>query len=132
MSINISSSLVRIRPTLLAIAATTIVGCSATPVTPEGAQVRIVDNQRLAAQIEESCEWLGEVNGSQGNFFTADVTSEKAMMEGARNSLRNQAANMGANTVIIQRHHATESEMFIGTGGHSFIGQAFICNRTKL
>lgn len=106
-----------------------LVACSASPVSPEGALVRIIDNERLAAQIEESCKWVGEVSGAQGNIFTADFTSEKAMMEGARNLMRNQAAQINANTVIVQRHHATESELYLGTGGHSFVGQAFICER---
>lgn len=106
-----------------------LAGCSATELNSKGSTVRIIDNEILAAEIEESCQWLGEVNGSQGNVFTADLTSESNMMAGARNILRNQAAGIGANTVIIQRHQAVESEAFIGSGGHTFIGQAFICKR---
>ena len=104
-------------------------GCTAAPLTQEGSSVRIIDNERLAAEIENSCKWLGEVNGTQGNYFTADFTSESNMMAGSRNSLRNQAAKIGANTVIIQRHQSVQNNEFIGTGGHTFIGQAFKCSR---
>lgn len=40
--------------------------------------------------------------GSQGNWFTGDVTSNKNLVIGARNELRNEAYKLGANVVYVQ------------------------------
>ncbi len=48
----------------------------------------------------EGCEFLDEVQGTQGNFWTAKFTSDANLIMGARNNLRNAALALRANYVI--------------------------------
>src|SRR4051812_23500838 len=68
--------------------------CSAIQTTPDSALIELVNDKPQA-----DCRALGEAIGSQGNFFTGNYTSNKNLMIGARNDLRNQAANLGGNLV---------------------------------
>ena len=84
----------------LAMAACTIAlltGCMANSVTPQGQKVVIV--QSLPTQYQ--CTYKGEVAGSQGNWLTGSWTSNSNLALGARNDLRNEAAELGANVVVI-------------------------------
>jgi hypothetical protein len=49
---------------------------------------------------------LGEATGNQGNFFTGAWTSNENLETGARNDLKNKAAGMGGNVVVLLTNRA--------------------------
>ena len=105
--------------TLIALAA-----CSATPVTKEGAIIEITNEKPTG-----NCSSLGEVAGSQGNWFTGDYTSNKNLMVGARNKLRNEAAKLGGNYVWLQGANNTNAWGSLGTTNTTAIGIVYHCKK---
>ncbi|MCW8334282.1 DUF4156 domain-containing protein [Vibrio sp. SCSIO 43135] len=84
----------------LALAATTLTGCS-TPVAKlsDGAdsiQVRI-DGQFDGGK----CEWLGDLTGSEGHWYSYLFFPNDVMIRGAINDLKSQAYTMGADTLYM-------------------------------
>ena len=94
--------------------------CSAKPIKP-GAEKVFLSNEKP----NEECKFVGEVVGGQGNWWTDDITSNHAAVQGARNDLRNKAYDLGANYVHLQNSTQSESE-FGGTTASS-IGNAYKC-----
>lgn len=93
-------------------------GCSAKNVlTPEAKNVRIYDN--LPKNMD--CEYIDEIYGSEANMFTFLFMSNYDMTAGARAHLRNQAAQLGGNSVEIQNAD------FMYTSSTVFIGQVYKC-----
>lgn len=102
-------------------AAVTLAGCAATPATPQGAVVELV-NARPAG-----CKALGEVVGKQGNVFSGDFTTNENLMVGARNDMRNKAAAMGANVVQMQDTLNSTHPYSTGAVSTTIVGMAFAC-----
>lgn len=100
-----------------------LAGCSATPVSQQGAAVE------LTTERPKNCKLLGEVIGSQGNAFSGDFTSDEKLMQGARNDLRNKAATMGANVVQVQSAQNSTHPYSAGAIKSTVIGAAFACPR---
>jgi hypothetical protein len=110
-------------------------GCAATPLNPEAQMVRVVTNEPAG------CKYLGEVTGNQGDFFTGGFTSNANLETGARNSMKNEAAKLGANTVQLISNRAGQTGSFSlssGTGGGSseqtnvtYVGVAYKCPEVK-
>ena len=76
------------------------------------------------------CRFVGEVQGSQGNFWTADFTSDRNILTGARNEMRNGALSLGANYVVVQTesHSQNTSDHSLGgTYASVIIGNAYAC-----
>lgn len=97
-------------------------GCMANSVSPQGQQVVIV--QSLPSQYQ--CTYKGEVVGSQGNWLTGGWTPNKNLALGARNDLRNEAAKLGANVVVItETINSTDDENSLKNITH--VGRAYIC-----
>ena len=98
------------------------VGCSAKNVLSSDAKhVRIYD--KLPKHMD--CKYIDEIIGSEANMFTFLFMSNYDMTAGARAHLRNQAAEMGGNSVEIQRAD------FMYTSSTVFIGQVYHCDLTK-
>lgn len=57
----------------------------------------------------KSCEFIGMVQGSQGNFFTGGWTSNSNLQQGASNDIRNKAFTMGANYVELLTDRASQT-----------------------
>lgn len=120
-------------PKLLNILGVTLVlsGCAATPLNPNAQKVRIVTTEPA------HCEYLGEVTGNQGDFFTGGWTSNANLETGARNDLKNQAAQMGGNTILLLTTRAGQTGslgMGNGSGGGSssqtnvtYVGTVYRC-----
>lgn len=90
-----------------------LAGCSATSVNSNANRVRVTNNEP-----GKECKFLGDITGSQGNFFTGGWTSNSNLETGARNDLKNQAANMGGNVVsIITQRAGQTGSSYDGTGG---------------
>ena len=77
----------------------------------------------------ESCKLWGEVIGSQGNWFTGDYTSNKNLVLGARNKLRNEAHKLGGNIVYIQDMKNTNAWGSLGTTNTTAIGKVYNCSK---
>lgn len=99
------------------------IGCAPKQVTPEAKTVQIVYD----APDKSACEFVGEVIGSQGNWLTGDYTSNKNLIIGARNELRNEAFKMGANVVYMETMESASAWGSLGTTNTTVIGQAYNC-----
>lgn len=87
-------------------------GCSADSLSPGAGKVRITNSEP-----GKECTYLGDVTGNQGNFFTGGFTSNSNLETGARNDLKNQAANMGGNVVSILTQRAGQTgSLYDGSG----------------
>ena len=99
--------------------------CAAKPVSV-GAERVFVSQQKPPPE----CQFVGEVQGTQGNFWTAEFTSDRNLLTGARNEMRNQALLLGANYVLIEtqsQSHNTAGTSLGGTYSSVIIGNAYKC-----
>jgi len=101
-----------------------IVGCSAHQVMPEALSVEIVNE----APNKAKCNFLGEIIGSQGNWFTGDFTSNENLVIGARNELRNKAHHLGGNVIYVQDMKNTNAWGSLGTTNTTAIGKVYQCS----
>lgn len=102
-----------------------LLGCAADPLLPGGENIML---SKEAAP--EGCEFLGEVQGEQGNLLTANFTSDANLINGARNNLRNAALALRANYVKIETEsfsHNTADDSLGGTYSAVVIGNAYSC-----
>jgi len=104
---------------------TSLIGCAATKVTREAQIVEIVNEK----PDTDKCKFIGEIIGSQGNWFTGDFTSNKNLVIGARNELRNEAYKLGANIVYIQDMKNTNADGSLGTTNTTAVGKAYRCTQ---
>ena len=113
------------KPMAMAVMAALMAGCAAKPLLPGSEQVRLSQQPAPAA-----CRFLGEVRGTQGNFWTAEFTSDANLIHGARNELRNAARALSANYVTIETEsisHNTASGSVGGAYSAVIIGNAYFC-----
>ena len=104
-----------------------LAGCAASPLMPGGETILL---SKEAAP--EACEFLGEVQGTQGNFWTADFTSDANLINGARNNMRNAAYALQADYVKIETEslsHNTADHSVGGTYSAVVIGNAYRCGK---
>jgi hypothetical protein len=102
--------------------AASLSGCAAKALQP-GAEKVFLSNEKP----EASCEFMGEVIGGQGNWWTDDITSTKNLVEGSRNDMRNKAFALGANYVHIQQ--TAQDTSYLGGGKIGMSGNAFKCKK---
>lgn len=83
-----------------------LAGCAATPLQPGAEMVRVTNTEP-----DSGCEFLGDITGNQGNSFTGPFITNENLETGARNDLKNKAATLGGNLVVLltQRAGATGS-----------------------
>ena len=91
-------------------------GCVTTQLTPEAQAVRITSNPEAV----RGCEVLGEVKGS--DRMNGGMLGQGAAEENSRRRLRNAAAKLGANVVLV------ESANVAVLGGTSQRGEAYRCS----
>lgn len=94
----------------LLIALFVLSGCDAVPINPGAKHVKLTNTEP-----GKECQLLGEATGDQGNFLTGGWTSNSNLDLGARNDLKNKAAVMGGNVVVILTHRAGQT----GSAGDS-------------
>jgi hypothetical protein len=102
-----------------------LAACAAKQASPGADRVFVSEEPPPAG-----CVFVGEVQGSQGNFWTSDFTSDRNLLTGARNEMRNQALSLGANYVMVetQSHsHNTARHSLGGTYASVIIGNAYRC-----
>ncbi len=98
--------------------------CSAIHTLPGAENIEIVNE----LPDKNKCKFLGEVVGSQGNWVTGDYTSNKNLVIGARNELRNETHKLGGNIVYIQDMKNTNAWGSAGTTNTTAIGKAYTCS----
>jgi len=98
-------------------------GCSAISATPQAQRIMLVKDKPTA----ETCEYMGEAIGSQGDFLTGNFTDSDKLMEGARNDLRNKASAMGGNTVHVQNITSSQADESLGTTNTLVVGHVYRC-----
>ena len=90
-----------------------LTACQAVKLDPVAQKVRLTNNEP-----GKECEFLGDVTGNQGDFFTGSFTSNADLETGARNDIKNKAAGMGGNTVYILTQRAGQTGSYNnGYGG---------------
>lgn len=100
-----------------------LIGCAAIPASQEARNVEVTNE----APDRAKCKFLGEVVGSQGNWFTGDITSNENLVVGARNELRNKTYQLGGNLVHVQDMKNTNAYGSAGTTNTTAVGKAFKC-----
>lgn len=107
-----------------------LAGCAASPLMPGGEAILLSKEPAHA-----DCVFLGEVQGTQGNFWTADFTSDSNLINGARNQVRNAAYELHADYVKIETEslsHNTADNSLGGTYSAVVIGNAYRCGKELL
>ena len=92
----------------LLIAVLVITGCAT--VTPRAAGVRVTDNR----EIIQGCKYIGEVMGADEWDGGSLGRHPRAAEINAHNRLRVNAAEMGANTVLLMSDKATREPPLAG------------------
>lgn len=100
----------------------TLSACAAKPILPGAGKV-MLSNDKPAS----NCEFVGEIIGGQGNWWTDDITSSGNVAKGSRNDLRNEAFKLGANYVYIQQ--TSGSQTYLGGSTMSLVGNAYKCSK---
>jgi hypothetical protein len=98
-----------------------LAGCSPIKARRGGDQVRVTNNE------PQGCRYLGDITGSQGNFFTGRYTSNKNLETGARNDLKNKAAAKGGNVVYLLTQRAGQSGHFVAQTNVTLSGNVYYC-----
>jgi hypothetical protein len=87
-------------PVLLALVLL-LASCSVVKLKEDARHVEFVESPAEMA----SCEYLGQVTGSEGHWYSYLFLSNRAMVQSALDDLRNRAAEKGANNVFIGWPH---------------------------
>jgi uncharacterized protein YbjQ (UPF0145 family) len=90
----------------------------------KGAQTIELVNEKPDTDL---CKFVGEIVGCHGNWLTGDFISNKNLVIGARNELRNEAYKLGANIVYIQDMKNTNADDSLGTTNTTAVGKAYKC-----
>jgi uncharacterized protein YbjQ (UPF0145 family) len=83
------------KETVVAISLLVLTSCVTTTLTPEGAKVRVTSNQEAV----HGCVLIGEVKGA--DHMNGGTMGQGAAQETAMRELKNRAAAMGADTVLM-------------------------------
>jgi hypothetical protein len=89
-----------IKSVLLLLPVLTLVACASTKTNLGAEKVRVV------TETPKECEFLGQVIGSQGNWFAGPFTSNRALEEGAMNDLINKTHKLGGDTLHLLTNRA--------------------------
>jgi len=90
-------------------------GCVGVKLTPEGEQVRVTSN----ADAAKGCKLLGDIDAS--DRWNGGMAGQMAAEENANRRLRNKAAALGANLVLMVSSTT-------GMSGSRARGEAYSCS----
>ncbi|MBU2893465.1 DUF4156 domain-containing protein [Colwellia sp. D2M02] len=94
--------------------ASSLAACSSIDVSQDATMVRLTHNE---PSIKE-CHFLGDVTGSQGDFFVGAFTSNENLETGARNDIKNKAKALGGNVVYLLTERAGQTGSVGGIDGN--------------
>ncbi|NBS15416.1 MAG: DUF4156 domain-containing protein [Gammaproteobacteria bacterium] len=100
-----------------------LLGCVANPLNPGAEKVEVMTTPREV----KKCTFIGDVSGSQGNRFSGTFTSNENLLLGARHAIKNEAARLGGNAVLIQQQQYSQHELSGGTANATLVGKAYRC-----
>jgi Domain of unknown function (DUF4156) len=100
------------RNAMLLLSALTLFTAACKPVVLSPEAERVLATRQPAPS---GCKFLGTVVGTQGGAFSGKYTSNENLSIGAMNDLKNKAARLGANYVVIE--NALAGNTFGGGGG---------------
>jgi hypothetical protein len=86
---------------------TSVSACQSIRLSPGAELVRLTHNEP-----GKECQFLGEITGNQGDFFTGEFTSNENLETGARHDAKNKAFAMGGNVIYILTHRAGQTSNF--------------------
>ncbi|GAK87018.1 putative outer membrane lipoprotein [Vibrio ponticus] len=77
-----------------------LTGCAApyTQVNQEAQDVHVRFDSGFDA---DQCQWLGDVTGTEGHWYSYLFFTNDAMVQGAINDVKNRAKKLGATTVYV-------------------------------
>lgn len=78
-------------------------------------------NNRHIQSLETACEFIGEVIGSEGHWYSYWFVSNTLLVQGAINDLKNSASVKGGNVVIVY-------DDIDFTSSVTLLGQAYKCS----
>jgi hypothetical protein len=94
---------------------TALLACTSVPIQPNATHIRLTHNEP-----SNNCTFLGDITGSQGDFFTGAFTSNADLETGARNDLKNKALQLGGDTIYLLTQRAGQTGHYDdGLGGGS-------------
>ena len=103
---------------ILAASLAVLAGCAAptTKMDPAASSIHL----RLDSQFNaDNCQWLGEITGSEGHWYSYLFFPNDVMVRGALNEAKNQALALGANTVyLVQTQELVTSSTVMGNAYH--------------
>lgn len=108
----------RYKQLIVLLLAGVLTSCAVATLNTDAARVEIANEPLKLA----SCQYLGEVIGSEGHWYTYFFLANRTLMQAAVNDLRNQAAAIGADTVFID-------EPFDFTTSVTILGIAYRCKK---
>jgi hypothetical protein len=89
-----------------------LTGCAATALQPGAERVRLTNNEPGS-----ECQFLGDITGNQGNSFTGPFITNENLETGARHDLKNKAAAIGGNLVVLLTNRAGHTGALGDIGG---------------
>lgn len=92
-------------------------GCATSPLTEQGQQVNIVWNTEATSQ---QCQLKTTLVGSEGAWYNFWLINNKSLTMGSLNQLRNQAAELGANTILLNEPLPYATSV-------TYVGNAYLC-----
>ena len=99
----------------LTLFAISLAGCSSIAIQPAASGVRLTHNEP-----GKECAFIGDITGSQGDFFSGPFTSNADLETGARNDLKNKAMQLGGDTIYLLTQRAGQTGHYNGEfGGRS-------------
>lgn len=81
-------------------------------------------NNRHIQSLETSCEFIGEVIGSEGHWYSYWFVDNTLIVQGAINDLKNRVQEKGGNVVVVYAN-------FDFTTSVTLLGQAYTCRHTE-
>jgi hypothetical protein len=109
-------------PVIISCVLLLINSCAHVTLEPDAESVEIL----YSHTEQESCEYLGDVIGSDGNLMTYLFISNRNLTRGALNDIRNRARAIGGDTVYIIREHMGY------TTSTTFLGSVYNCRNTPV
>ena len=111
--------MIRFKFTLISVVMALFVsGCATTPLATNAQAVSVIfDNQ----QLNHECKNLGEIVGSEGNMISYWFIPETKLVTGMMNTLKNQTAQKGGDTVYLRKHVDANTSV-------TFLAEAYKCS----
>jgi len=104
---------------LTSLALLLLTGCANIPLEKEAASVKVY----FSLAEKTGCDYVGDVVASDGNLVSFWFISNDDLTRGALNDIRNEAHQMGGDSVFILR------EQLQYTTSTTFVGSVYRCNK---